>query len=59
VNVSRAVLDNVPEAMADLVDERRKLVRRLTEVNQEWAALQTLLDLTPPLDPPAPAPGEG
>lgn len=46
MNVSRAVLDNVPVAMADLVAERRKLVRRLVEVNQEWAALQTLVDLT-------------
>jgi hypothetical protein len=46
MNVSKAVLDNVPQAMVDLVSERRQLVRRLDQVNREWAALQTLLDVT-------------
>lgn len=50
MNVSKAVLDNVPQALVDLVAERRQLVRRLEAVNREWAALQTLLDLTEPGD---------
>lgn len=52
MNVSKAVLDNVPTAMADLATERRTLVRRLVAVNEELAALQTLLDITPPVNPP-------
>jgi hypothetical protein len=57
VNVSKAVFDNVPTALADLAAERLALVRRLVTLNQEMAVLQTLLDITPSADPSTPEGG--
>lgn len=46
MNIRRAILDNVPQAMSDLVNERLELIKRIRMINQELTDLQCLLDLT-------------
>lgn len=44
MNVSKAITDNVPENMHELMAEREKIIKRLAAINGEIATLQTMFD---------------
>ena len=51
INPLLVITNNVPERIKELRDERDRLVRRVLEINQELARLETMLVLSEPAKP--------
>ncbi len=52
MNISRAIIDNSSEAMKGLMEERSKLIKRITEINLEISTWATLNDFANTMNVP-------